>query len=268
MFCSFNVSLPTFYAGQDGHEFLCSRPEHSGIQLCAHVPDARDQHTRAQCNLTLADWELLARELEADRVASCLFLPHRPSRLEVTSSVHYSYSYNHSATATARVRDVETSTTSGRTTGFSVECSATQPVATLHVLFHATTMAALNASVAAAPDSLRRVLLSDRSAAVEWRRTGGHNWNASAFALVDCVNWNRYYVDCNASAKNPFMGATSFDNIGLAWVAIFQVISMEGWSDILYLLQDAFRYVSHCHSLQAFHKYILHAFSLNTLGCE
>jgi hypothetical protein len=38
-----------------------------------------------------------------------------------------------------------------------------------------------------------------------------------------CVNWNQYYTDCHAGDKNPFQGAISFDNIGLAWVAIFQV---------------------------------------------
>lgn len=31
----------------------------------------------------------------------------------------------------------------------------------------------------------------------------------------------------------------SFDNIGLAWTAIFLVISLEGWTDIMYYVQDA-----------------------------
>jgi voltage-dependent calcium channel T type alpha-1G len=39
-----------------------------------------------------------------------------------------------------------------------------------------------------------------------------------------CVNWNAYYTKCRASYKNPFKGAISFDNIGFAWIAIFQVI--------------------------------------------
>jgi voltage-dependent calcium channel T type alpha-1G len=38
-----------------------------------------------------------------------------------------------------------------------------------------------------------------------------------------CVNWNQYYTNCKAGEKNPFQGAISFDNIGLAWVAIFLV---------------------------------------------
>ena len=40
---------------------------------------------------------------------------------------------------------------------------------------------------------------------------------------TDCINWNQYYTDCKAGDKNPFHGAISFDNIGLAWVAIFLV---------------------------------------------
>jgi len=40
---------------------------------------------------------------------------------------------------------------------------------------------------------------------------------------TSCVNWNQYYTVCAAGEKNPFQGSISFDNIGLAWVAIFQV---------------------------------------------
>ncbi|XP_021945092.2 voltage-dependent T-type calcium channel subunit alpha-1G isoform X3 [Folsomia candida] len=54
-----------------------------------------------------------------------------------------------------------------------------------------------------------------------------------------CINWNKYYTNCRAGEKNPFQGAISFDNIGLAWVAIFLVISLEGWTDIMYYVQDA-----------------------------
>ncbi|XP_071550558.1 voltage-dependent T-type calcium channel subunit alpha-1G-like [Panulirus ornatus] len=54
-----------------------------------------------------------------------------------------------------------------------------------------------------------------------------------------CVNWNQYYTDCRPGDRNPFQGAISFDNIGLAWVAIFLVISLEGWTDIMYYVQDA-----------------------------
>ncbi|CAH1794430.1 unnamed protein product [Owenia fusiformis] len=53
-----------------------------------------------------------------------------------------------------------------------------------------------------------------------------------------CVNWNQYYTKCKPGHKNPFQGAISFDNIGLAWVAIFQVISLAGWVNIMYYVQD------------------------------
>ncbi|XP_059138724.1 voltage-dependent T-type calcium channel subunit alpha-1G-like isoform X5 [Physella acuta] len=54
-----------------------------------------------------------------------------------------------------------------------------------------------------------------------------------------CVDWNQYYTKCEPHGNNPFMGAVSFDNIGLAWVAIFQVISLESWVNIMYFVQDA-----------------------------
>ena len=55
-----------------------------------------------------------------------------------------------------------------------------------------------------------------------------------------CVNWNQYYTKCTTGPTNPFNGAISFDNIGLAWVAIFLVISLEGWTDVMYFVQVLF----------------------------
>jgi len=40
---------------------------------------------------------------------------------------------------------------------------------------------------------------------------------------TSCVNWNQYYTVCKTGLSNPYRGSISFDNIGLAWVAIFQV---------------------------------------------
>lgn len=54
-----------------------------------------------------------------------------------------------------------------------------------------------------------------------------------------CINWNKYYTECKAGDNNPFQGTISFDNVGMAWTTIFLVISLEGWSDIMYLLQDS-----------------------------
>ncbi|XP_066907873.1 voltage-dependent T-type calcium channel subunit alpha-1G isoform X3 [Halyomorpha halys] len=64
-------------------------------------------------------------------------------------------------------------------------------------------------------------------------------WSPNIPTNASCVNWNQYYTDCKPQGSNPFQGTISFDNIGLAWVAIFLVISLEGWSDIMYYVQDA-----------------------------
>ncbi|KAJ8957404.1 hypothetical protein NQ318_004884, partial [Aromia moschata] len=53
-----------------------------------------------------------------------------------------------------------------------------------------------------------------------------------------CVNWHRYYSTCSDKNQNPFQDTISFDNIGLAWIAIFLVISLEGWTEIMYYVQD------------------------------
>ncbi|KAI1884599.1 hypothetical protein AGOR_G00228040 [Albula goreensis] len=54
-----------------------------------------------------------------------------------------------------------------------------------------------------------------------------------------CINWNQYYNNCRAGDLNPHKGAVNFDNIGYAWIAIFQVITLEGWVDIMYYVMDA-----------------------------
>ncbi|XP_027874923.1 voltage-dependent T-type calcium channel subunit alpha-1H-like [Xiphophorus couchianus] len=56
---------------------------------------------------------------------------------------------------------------------------------------------------------------------------------------VSCVNWYQYYNQCRAGEINPHKGAINFDNIGYAWIAIFQVITLEGWVDIMYYVMDA-----------------------------
>ncbi|XP_031165476.1 voltage-dependent T-type calcium channel subunit alpha-1H-like [Sander lucioperca] len=58
-------------------------------------------------------------------------------------------------------------------------------------------------------------------------------------APVSCVNWYQYYNECRAGEVNPHKGAINFDNIGYAWIAIFQVITLEGWVDIMYYVMDA-----------------------------
>ncbi|XP_019646495.1 PREDICTED: voltage-dependent T-type calcium channel subunit alpha-1H-like isoform X6 [Branchiostoma belcheri] len=66
--------------------------------------------------------------------------------------------------------------------------------------------------------------------------------NTTMNLTTNCINWNQYYTECKKGLHNPFKDAISFDNILYAWVAIFQVISLEGWVDIMYYIQD-------CHSV-------------------
>ena len=51
----------------------------------------------------------------------------------------------------------------------------------------------------------------------------GTFWSASS----QCVDWNRYYSKCADRADNPFHGAVSFDDIGHAWIVIFQVNTLH-----------------------------------------
>lgn len=44
-----------------------------------------------------------------------------------------------------------------------------------------------------------------------------------AASINGCVNWNQYYNVCRQGDYNPHKGAVNFDNIGYAWIAIFQV---------------------------------------------
>lgn len=45
-----------------------------------------------------------------------------------------------------------------------------------------------------------------------------------------CINWNLYYNVCRPGELNPHKGAVNFDNIGYAWIAIFQVRRGECWT--------------------------------------
>lgn len=73
---------------------------------------------------------------------------------------------------------------------------------------------------------------------------GRQDLNASGL----CVNWNRYYNVCRTGSANPHKGAINFDNIGYAWIVIFQVRQQPpcwglwgwgagglGWSERLHL---------------------------------
>ncbi|XP_027886317.1 voltage-dependent T-type calcium channel subunit alpha-1H-like isoform X2 [Xiphophorus couchianus] len=55
----------------------------------------------------------------------------------------------------------------------------------------------------------------------------------------ECVNWNAYYNICRSSGQNPNLNSINFDNIGYSWIAVFQSVTLEGWSDIMYYVMDA-----------------------------
>lgn len=40
--------------------------------------------------------------------------------------------------------------------------------------------------------------------------------------------------------EGPNYGITNFDNFGLAMLTVFQCITLEGWTDVLYWVQDSF----------------------------
>ncbi|KAK5873366.1 hypothetical protein PBY51_018414 [Eleginops maclovinus] len=63
--------------------------------------------------------------------------------------------------------------------------------------------------------------------------------NGSISVAGLCVNWNQYYTRCHTGLSNPHKGAINFDNIAFAWIVIFQVITLEGWVEIMYYVMDA-----------------------------
>uniref|UniRef100_A0A3B4BE69 Ion transport domain-containing protein n=1 Tax=Periophthalmus magnuspinnatus TaxID=409849 RepID=A0A3B4BE69_9GOBI len=76
------------------------------------------------------------------------------------------------------------------------------------------------------------------------RREGGRTCcldkeDAAGEALGLCINWNQYYTRCHTGNTNPHKGAINFDNIVYAWIVIFQVITLEGWVEIMYYVMDA-----------------------------
>lgn len=78
--------------------------------------------------------------------------------------------------------------------------------------------------------------------------TRGHDaliCNATANMALgngSCVNWNYYYTECKSQGENPFQGTISFDNIGLAWVAIFVVSTICVLYSLKLSLQQRRRY--------------------------
>ena len=68
--------------------------------------------------------------------------------------------------------------------------------------------------------------------------------NENQDGLMNCPPGDDFsqYSSCNRAGPNPFWGAIHFDNIAGAWIVIFQCITLEGWVDIMYLVQDAYSF--------------------------
>ena len=49
-----------------------------------------------------------------------------------------------------------------------------------------------------------------------------------------------FYV-CKDGWEGPNYGITNFDNFGLAMLTVFQCISMEGWTDMMYWVRQYFK---------------------------
>uniref|UniRef100_A0A4W3IEN1 Voltage-dependent L-type calcium channel subunit alpha n=1 Tax=Callorhinchus milii TaxID=7868 RepID=A0A4W3IEN1_CALMI len=49
-------------------------------------------------------------------------------------------------------------------------------------------------------------------------------------------------TDCRGNWPGPNGGITNFDNFAFAMLTVFQCITMEGWTDVLYWMQDAMGY--------------------------
>lgn len=73
----------------------------------------------------------------------------------------------------------------------------------------------------------------------------GSNYDAlgnARFAggVIEGVEWDADRLVANATyVRSLNWGYTTFDNIFVAFLSIFQSITMEGWSDILYQVRDA-----------------------------
>ncbi|XP_051160359.1 muscle calcium channel subunit alpha-1 isoform X2 [Leptopilina boulardi] len=54
-----------------------------------------------------------------------------------------------------------------------------------------------------------------------------------------CENIGDNYYCSDKFWEGPNHGITNFDNFGLAMLTVFQCITLEGWTDVLYAIQDA-----------------------------
>ncbi len=66
------------------------------------------------------------------------------------------------------------------------------------------------------------------------------NSHSNSFSCSNEVFLKTPDIEClEGRWEGPNSGITSFDNIGYAMLTVFQCITMEGWTDILYYTNDA-----------------------------
>lgn len=57
----------------------------------------------------------------------------------------------------------------------------------------------------------------------------------------NCSEIGSDYVCKEGDWKGPNSGITNFDNFGLSMLTVFQCITLEGWTDVLYNVTYKFR---------------------------
>jgi voltage-dependent calcium channel T type alpha-1I len=59
---------------------------------------------------------------------------------------------------------------------------------------------------------------------------------------------HRIYTDhvlaCMTGIANPVFNLTNFDTIFYSWIIVFEIVTLEGWSDIMYKIFDAFTVIA------------------------
>nr|CAD2160901.1 unnamed protein product [Meloidogyne enterolobii] len=61
----------------------------------------------------------------------------------------------------------------------------------------------------------------------------------SSFSSAIHARNNKWICSPNTTWLGPNNGITNFDNIGLAMLTVFQCVSLEGWTDVMYWVNDA-----------------------------
>ena len=64
-------------------------------------------------------------------------------------------------------------------------------------------------------------------------------WNATELGIIDGSHDCPAGSTCRFWGEGPNSGITSFDNFLLALLTVFQLITLEGWSDVFYLVSTS-----------------------------